>query len=58
MRQISFSRSLMDLARDVELKCGSISPETDRLLHVRWVVWSHSLCGLYFIVSSFRILYV
>ncbi|VDL62333.1 unnamed protein product [Hymenolepis diminuta] len=33
MRQIRFSRSLMDLAKDVEMKKGTISPETDRLLH-------------------------
>nr|CDS26877.1 ran binding protein 9 [Hymenolepis microstoma] len=33
MRQIHFSRSLMDLVKDVERKKGTISPETDRLLH-------------------------
>ncbi|VDN96519.1 unnamed protein product [Rodentolepis nana] len=33
LRQIHFSRSLMDLVKDVERQKGTISPETDRLLH-------------------------
>nr|CDS18738.1 ran binding protein 9 [Echinococcus granulosus] len=32
LRQIQFSRSLVDLAKQVKDKCGSLSPETEHLL--------------------------